>query len=173
MRIGKHIPSERVGTIFIEGREWIHCIAKALAHLVALFVQNKSVGDNSLKCALIAHHGSYCMEGKKPTSCLVNAFGDEICSLTEVGAIDLCKGLLSIGHRSRIEPDINQIALPYHLAAIIRNEEKVIDVGTVDIYLRKILIRIVAGDKSLLLQRVGGHDPCGYRFLQFLVKLCY
>ena len=141
------------------------------------------------------------MEREEPAACLVNALIDEVGreesrrhGSSRVGAvnelvavfafaltrllqalgIDLSlKGivLLSIRHGAGIKPHVDQVALTIHGFALIVDEDDVVDIGSVEIYLVVVLLRVVAHDEAFVLERIALHHPGSDRFLNLVVEL--
>ena len=57
------------------------------------------------------------MEGIEPSAGLVHAFGNEIRGRAELGLSERTQAFLCIRHCTRIEPDVDKVALTYHLLA--------------------------------------------------------
>ena len=70
-RIGHHIPAQRVGAEGLYRRERVDGIAETFRHLIAVFIEHKTVGNNVLERHTAFYHRAYGVERKKPTACLV------------------------------------------------------------------------------------------------------
>ena len=55
--VGDHVPAGGVRPVFGQRLEGVHRVAKALGHLLAVFVQHQAVGDHALVSHLVKHHG--------------------------------------------------------------------------------------------------------------------
>ena len=169
--IRKHIPAESVGAVLVEFLERIHGIAEALAHLVAVLVEHKSVGDDALESGSSAYHRMYRVQGIEPAARLVDTFGDEVGGAAEIRAVDAAKASLGIRHRTGIEPYVDKVALAGHLPARRAHEEDVVDVGPVEIDAVVVILAHVCRIESLVFKGIGGHYACCNRFLDLLVEL--
>ena len=103
----------------------------------------------------------------EPAAGLVHALGDKVCGLAEGPLAQPCEAFLGIRHGAGIEPDVDQVALAHHLPAIVRDEEEVVHIGTVEIHLVIVLLGEVARNEAGLPERVLRHDAGGHGTVEF------
>ncbi|MCY1541569.1 hypothetical protein D9M68_772690 [compost metagenome] len=75
------------------------------------------------------------MQGKEPATGLINAFGNKIgrISIFKFGYIFKREVPLCIGHRSAIEPHIDQVGFAEHLFTFSRNQDDLIHIRAMHI----------------------------------------
>ena len=117
------------------------------------------------------------MQSEEPTTSLVHALVDEVgreCLLlvNELMVLERIVNL-SVRHRTRVEPNINQIALTLHRLTRFRNQHDIIYIRTVQINLVVVLLRHIARHKALLLQRVACHYASSHCLLYLVVEFLY
>ena len=145
--VGDHIPSNGIGPIFGHGFERIDGVAEAFAHLVAVFIENESVGDHVFEGHFIEQQGADGVEGKEPAAGLVYAFCDEICGEVLFENVLIFEGIvpLGIGHRPAIEPHIDEVEFARHGFAGGAHQGNAIHVGAVQI-LGEVFCRLVEAE---------------------------
>ena len=160
--------------MLLDRTERIDSVAQAFGHLVAVLIQHQAVGDNCFIRNTVEHHRCDSMQREEPSACLVHPFRNE------VGRIDLAvvKQLLvlervmdlCIRHRSGIEPDVDQVRLALHRLATGGNQDHIVHIRTVQVYLLIVLLRIFTQFELQLLIRVRLHQAGLYGFLYFIVQ---
>ena len=117
------------------------------------------------------------MERKEPAARLVNAFGDEVGGiyLMAVQQFLVLERIvyLRIGHGAGVEPNVNQVGLALHGFAVLRNEDDVVHVGAVQVYLVIVFLRIFARHEAFVLVGIALHEAGSHGLLYFVVKFFY
>ncbi len=99
------------------------------------------------------------MERIKPSAGLIDPFGDEVgrIDLRELIFGDMRIENLSKGHRSRIEPYVDQVRFAMHGFAAVRHQYDLVDIRTMKVYFIKFLFR--GGIQPEPFPRNFRHDP--------------
>ena len=117
------------------------------------------------------------MQGEEPAAGLVHTFGNEVGG--KHGAVFdqflVLEGVvhLGVGHGAGIEPHIDEVRFAAHGLAGFGHKDEIVHVGAVEVNLLVIGLGVVAGHEAFVAQRVGGHEACSNRFIQFIVELLY
>ena len=152
---------------------------------------------------MIKHHCWNGMQGEEPTARLVYTFVDEVGRIVSRRHRDALIGrgdklstifdfalaccfqcfrgkftlkwivLLSIRHRARVKPNVNQIALTLHGFAILVDQNDIIYVWAMQVYLIIIFFWIVAWNKAIVFQRIALHDSCSHTLLYLSIEFFY
>ena len=114
--VGRHEPTQRVGTMRIHERDRQQDVAKVLAHLATVLGQNVAQTQHIAVRGLVKHQGSDGHHGVKPPAGLVDGLTDEV---TRVVGLELLLRTghmrvspLGEGHRARIEPGVSHLGHP-------------------------------------------------------------
>ena len=110
------------------------------------------------------------MQGIEPAPGLVHAFGNEIGRGAKSGSIQAPQPLLGIRHGTRIEPDVDQIALADHLPAGRRYQVNSVHIRTVKVYLVVVLQAHVGRIEAFVLERMGRHDAGGDSLFDLFIQ---
>ena len=75
------------------------------------------------------------MKCEEPTTCLVNTFGNEIRRKHSLERFFIFKRIvnLRVRHRTRIEPNIDNIRFAVHLLTFRRNKNNIVNVWAVNV----------------------------------------
>ena len=118
LRIGDHVPAQRIGAILLHGLKGFNSIAQSLGHFLAGFVQHQPIGDDIFVSHGVKDHPGNGMQGEEPPAGLVHAFCNEVSreGRSLVDEVFVFKGVvhLCIGHGSTVKPHINQVAFSLH-----------------------------------------------------------
>jgi hypothetical protein len=171
--IGNHIPAQRVGTELFDGLERINRIPQPLRHLVAILVENQTVRNHVFEGDASLHHRTDGMKGKEPATSLVDPLGDEVgrIYLRELLFRNVRIEELRKGHRTAIEPDIDQVGLAIHRPAAFGNQHDLVHIGTVKVDLVVFQIAVLLQVKPFPGQF--GHHPGIERLLHFVAELLH
>ena len=77
---------------------------------------------------------------------------------------------LSIRHRTRIEPNINKVALTIHWLSFFVYQNDIVDIWTMEVYLIIVLLTVVARNEALILHRIALHNACRNSLLYFSIQ---
>ena len=132
------------------------------------------------------------MQSEEPSTCLVNTLVDEVGrielrrnSISFVSAMDksiavsLCATShltlewivkLSIRHRTRIEPNVDKVALTIHWLTFFVYQNDIVDIWTMKVYLIIVLLAVVARNEALILHRIALHNACRNSLLYFCIQ---
>ena len=117
------------------------------------------------------------MEGKEPPAGLVYTFGDEIRRIirTAIHQFFVLERIveLSVRHRTRIEPNVYQVRFTLHRFACRRNQDDIVYIRTVQIYLIVIFFRIFSRNEAQFLVRILHHEASLNRFFDFIIQFFY
>ena len=164
--VGNHVPAHGVDSEAFDIVERIDGVAKTLRHLVAVLVEHQTVRDHGLERHAVEHHAGNGMQCEEPSAGLVNALGDEIgrIDLAVVQNLLVFEGIMNlcIGHRTGIEPYVDQVELTVHRLPGGGHEDNAVHVGAVYVDLGVILLAHVAGHETgggvgVLLHQAGFH----------------
>ena len=111
------------------------------------------------------------VEGIEPAAGLIDTFGNEISGTAEFRAVNVPEALLSIRHRTGIEPNVNEVGLAHHLLSAVGNEDDFIHVRAVQIDSVVIVNGHILRIEALVLERIAAHKTSGNGLLDFGVKL--
>ena len=111
------------------------------------------------------------VEGVEPSSGLVDAFRNEVRGCTELLLAEAAQAFLRIWHRAGVEPHVDEVALPGHLASAVGHEVYVVHIWPVEVYPVIISKGHVRRVETLVLERIGCHDSGCYSLLYLGVEL--
>ena len=172
--ICNHIPTERIGTISLDGAKGIDSIAQALRHLLAVLGKDKTIRHNSLVGYRVEYHCGDSVEGEEPTTGLVNTLGDEVgwinTAIVEGFLVFEWIVNLCVWHRTRIKPYINKVKFTSQDMSCLADELDIIHVRTVEVNLLVIIFLHQAGHKTLFLEWVLLHDSSCNSFLDLVIE---
>ena len=98
------------------------------------------------------------MKREEPASRLVNTLVDEIGGerLVLVNGITIFKWVMNlcIGHRTRVEPHINEVCLTLHRLTGSTNKNDIVYIRAVEIYLIIIFLRHISRNETFVLQGI-------------------
>ena len=153
--VGHHVEAHGIGTILLNHVERIHHVAHVLRHLVALGIEHESGGNDVLEGHRVEHHRGDGMQGEEPTACLVDTLVDEVGGEGQmlVDGVAVLEGIvhLCVGHSTRVEPHVDEVALAVHGLALLAHEDDVVDIGAVQVDAVVVLARHIAHDEALVL----------------------
>ena len=117
------------------------------------------------------------MQGEEPATGLVYSLVDEVAREgdTLIDQVLILEGIvnLSVRHGTRIEPNVNQVALALHGFTTLRDEHDIVDVWTVKVDLVVVLLRHIARHETIVLQRVRGHKASLDSLLYLVIEFLY
>ena len=115
------IPADGIGAVGLERFERIHRVAFGLAHLLAVFVLHVAEHDDVLVRSLVEQQGRLRKQGVEPASGLVDSLGDELCRELSLEEVLVLKRIMMLceGHCAGIEPAVDNLGHPLHLAAAL------------------------------------------------------
>ena len=133
------------------------------------------------------------MQCEEPATSLVNALVDEVSreelrrdshafvvAVNKSLAILLCAARhltlkriveLCVRHRTRVEPNVDEVALAVHRLTLVVNEYDIVYIRTVEVYAVVVLLRVVARYEAFVLKRVRRHNTGSHSLLYFSIKL--
>ena len=115
-----------------------------LGHLVTLGIQHQSAGDHVLEGDGIEDHRGDGMQGKEPSTGLVDTLVDEVGGerLVLVYRLTVLERIVNLGvwHRTGVEPHVNEVALTLHPLSCRRDEEDIVHIRAVEVYLIIVLL---------------------------------
>ena len=155
--VGEHVPTNGIGAIGVDGSERIDSVAQTFGHLIAVLIQHESVGDDVFVCHSAINHGVDGVEGKEPSACLVYSFRDEIGGTRGVAVLKRIV-ILGIRHRAGVEPHINQIELALHGFAGRRDEYDGVNIRTMEVDDRRIVVSLAVIARFMVRPRVCFHE---------------
>ena len=165
--VGEHIPAHGVGAIGIECPKGIDGIAEAFGHFVAVFIEDKSVGDDVFVRHLTLNHRVNGMECEEPSAGLIHALGDEICGARQIGVLEGIV-VLCIGHCARIEPYIDEVEFAFHGFAGGRDENDRVHVRAVEVNDGGVIVGFGIIACFMVRPWVGFHEASLDRFVDFI-----
>ena len=169
--VREHIPAKGIGAIGIESLERIHCIAKSLRHLLTLLIEYQSVRNHALESRSAAYHSMDGVQRIEPSASLVHTLCDEVGGRAEVGTVQTTKTSLCVRHGAAVEPHVDKVALALHLVTALADEENLVYIRAVKIYLVVISLRHIFRVEAFFGQWVTAHKTGSYRLFDLCVEL--
>ncbi len=109
------------------------------------------------------------MQGEEPAACLVDTFGYEVGreQLAVVESVFILKRIvnLGIGHRTAVEPHVDEVCFAIHGLARRGHKHYVVDIGTVQIDFLVVFGRIIARHESFVGKRIRRHNAGSHSLL--------
>ena len=116
LRVGDHIPTHGVGTVFLDDAERVDGVAQTFRHLVAVLVEHQAVGDHILVSHAIETHRGNSVQREEPATGLVDAFSDEVGRERKTRLVSHVM-ILGVRHSARVEPHVDEVGLAEHFLA--------------------------------------------------------
>ena len=117
------------------------------------------------------------MQREEPTSSLVHTFVDKVTGEGNafVNEILVLKRIVYLGirHRTRVKPDVNQVALTLHGLTILRHQYDMVNIRTMEVNLVVVLFRHVTRHETVILQRIALHESSLHSLFDFVVELLH
>ena len=176
-RVGHHIQTDGITTVLADHIKRIHHVTHVLRHLVTFGIEHETRRNHILKGYRVEDHRSDGMQGEEPTTRLVDTLVDKVTGEGDslVNQVLILKRIvyLSVRHRARIEPNVDEVALTLHGLTALRNEDDMIHIGTMEINLVVVLLRHVARHKAFILQWIRLHESNLNRLLDLVIEFLY
>ena len=146
-----------------------------LRHLIALSIEHQARGNHVLEGDAVEHHRGNGMQGEEPATRLIHTFIDEVGreGISLVDGIAMLERIvnLCVRHRTRIEPNVDQVSLALHRLTRLAHQYDIIYIRTVKVYLVIVFLSVVARNESLLFQRIACHDASSHTLLYLCIEL--
>ena len=117
------------------------------------------------------------MQRIEPTTCLVNAFCNEVSgeddSLVELLFVLKRIMYLGIRHSTRVEPNVDEVELTLQHGATLADEPNLVDIRAMKVDAVVVLLTHVARHEAFFLERIAGHHAGSYCLLYLVVQLFY
>ena len=143
----------------VDHLERIDHVAHVFAHLIAFGIEHESRRNHVLECHAVEDHRSDGMQREEPAACLIHALVDEICGECRalVDRIAMLERImhLGVGHRTGVEPHVDEVGLAVHRFAALAHQYDVVYIGAMQVDLVIILFVEVIGHESFFFHRVG------------------
>ena len=117
------------------------------------------------------------MQCEEPTTCLIDSLVDKVSgeSFLLINSILIFKWIvnLCIRHRTRIEPNVDQVCFTLHWLTRLADQNNIINVRTVQVYFVVVFLRHISWHKALVFQWIWLHEACSHWFFYFIVEFFY
>ena len=114
------------------------------------------------------------MQSEEPSACLVYSLVDEVGGESQplVYHVAVLKRIvyLCVWHGTRVEPNVDEVALALHGLSALADEHYLVYVWTVQVDAVVVLLRIVARHEAFVLQRIAFHHAGSHCFLYLLIE---
>ena len=140
-------------------------------------VEHKTVRDYRLEGNVVKYHCGDSVERIEPTTCLVNAFSNEVggiasavikCFLVFEGIVNL-----RVRHSTRVKPNVDEVEFASEHLTRFANELDVIYIGAVQVDKVIVCLVIIARHETLCLQGIFGHHASCNCLFNFVVEFFY
>ena len=141
------VPTDRVGTICLQGVKRIDSVSFGLTHLLSVLILNVTENDNILVRRLIKEQRGLSEQGVEPSSCLVNGLRDKLCRELFVEKLLVLKRIVMLceRHCAGVEPAVNNLRYTVHFFSTVRaGDHYIIDKRTVKLNLPLVSVHLLA-----------------------------
>ena len=143
-------------------------------HLVALCVEHQTGRNHVFEGDRVEHHRGDGVEREEPAARLINALVNEVGGESQplVDGIAVFKRIvhLRVGHGTRVEPHVDEVALALHRLAVGGCQHDFIDIRTMQVDSVVVRLRHIAWHETLVFQRVRRHYASLDSLFDFVVK---
>ena len=159
------IPAEGIGAVHLDHIPRIHDIAEALGHLLAFAIQDQAEAEDVLIRNGIHQQGADGVQRVEPAARLIHGLADVVRRELGLELLLVLERIVPLreGHGAGIEPDVDQVLdAPHRAAALGTGVGHLVDVGSMEIQVRKIVAnfcRQLAHRRRCTRGTCPGHTP--------------
>ena len=132
----EQVPAQGVGALAVEHVVGLHHVAAALAHLLAVGVEDVAQAEHRLVGAAALDQGGHRQQAVEPAAGLVDRLGDEVGREPLAERLVVLERIVPLreGHGARVEPGVDHLGHAAHVgAALGAAQHDVVDVGPVQL----------------------------------------